>query len=143
MKKIVRSVVNKVLVEYTIDGVDQLKNPTPVARPVHVPKIVTKKHGIDRTIRDTSQGPGTELKKLLHKIGFRIKPDCSCNQHAKNMNNRGPKWCAENIDTVVGWLKAEADRQRLPFLEPVAKLVVKRAIRNAEKAARQSSPDVR
>jgi hypothetical protein len=35
-------------------------------------------------------------------------------------------------------LKGEADRRKLPFIRTGARLIVKRAIKNAEKALKQS-----
>jgi hypothetical protein len=49
------------------------------------------------------------------------------------MNQKGVEWCEQNIDTIVGWLREEADRADLPFTAIGAKIIVKRAIRNARK----------
>lgn len=49
------------------------------------------------------------------------------------MNQNGPDWCSEHIDTIVGWLKEEADRAQLPFSKLGARLLVRRAISNARK----------
>jgi hypothetical protein len=80
-------------------------------------------------------GPGTELKKLLATIGITASPACSCNARAAEMDRKGCDWCEENIDTIVGWLREEATKRRLPFLDAAGRLLVKRAIRNARKAA--------
>ena len=79
------------------------------------------------------QGAGTELKKILSKIGLEPAPGCKCNQHIQEMNIRGPAWCRENIETIVGWLAVEAQRAKLPFIATGAKVLIKRAIRKAEK----------
>ena len=79
------------------------------------------------------KGVGTELKKLLSKIGIKASPTCSCNHKAKIMNMKGILWCESNIDTILSWLKEESIRRKLPFIEHVAKLIVKRAIANAKK----------
>lgn len=81
-----------------------------------------------------SIGPGTELKKLIAKFGFKPKAGCKCNAHIQEMNQRGPDWCAANLDLIVGWLEEEAARAELPFSSVGAKLLVKRAISNARKA---------
>ena len=81
------------------------------------------------------QGVGTELKKMLAKIGIKSTAHCSCNKRARAMNMRGIDWCEANIDTIVGWLREEAGKRRLPFLDVAGRLLVKRAIRNARKAA--------
>jgi hypothetical protein len=78
-------------------------------------------------------GPGTELKKLLSKIGITATPNCSCNARAKIMDKNGSDWCENNIDTIVGWLKEEATKRNLPFINYAAKLLIKKAIKNARK----------
>ena len=82
----------------------------------------------------TMGGPGTELKALL-KTWLRIEATgtCSCNTKAKEMDARGCDWCEANIDTVVGWLRDEAARRGLPFIDVAGELLVKRAIKNARK----------
>jgi hypothetical protein len=82
-----------------------------------------------------TSGPGTELKKLLKKIGITATPNCSCNARAREMDARGPDWCEANLDTIVGWLREEATKRKLPFVDMAGRLLVKRAIRNARKAA--------
>jgi hypothetical protein len=49
------------------------------------------------------------------------------------MDHYGPQKCRERIDEIIGWLKEEADKRRLPFNETLARLVVRLAIRRAEK----------
>jgi hypothetical protein len=83
-------------------------------------------------------GPGTELKKLLAGWPFYLtsSPDCLCNARADAMDRReqdSPGWCEANIDTIVGWLREQAEARGLPFLEIAAKMLVRRAIRNARR----------
>ena len=80
-----------------------------------------------------THGPGTELKKLLKKIGITTSPTCSCNARARTMDERGCDWCAENLSTIVGWLKEEHARQKImiPFSETAVSLLVRYAIRRA------------
>lgn len=77
-------------------------------------------------------GPGTELKKMLAKIGIEATPNCTCNAKAKIMNFQGTQWCRDNLETVVGWLREEAQSRGLPFLDAVGRILVKTAIRRAE-----------
>ena len=84
-----------------------------------------------------TQGPGTELKKLLSRVGITASPDCSCNARARLMDERGIEWCEQNIDEIVGWLREEASKRGLPFIEMAGRMLVKRAIRNARKATIQ------
>jgi hypothetical protein len=80
-------------------------------------------------------GTGAELKKLLKAIGIVATPNCSCNARARTMDANGIEWCEANIDTIVGWLREEATKRKLPFVDMAGRLLVKRAIRNARKAA--------
>lgn len=83
--------------------------------------------------RSTAGGPGTELKQLLGKIGIEATADCPCHARAAEMDRRGCDWCAENIETILGWLREEAERRNLPFVEFAARQLVKLAIRRARK----------
>ena len=78
-------------------------------------------------------GPGTQLKKFLAKVGIKSTENCSCNARAKLMNERGIEWCEQNVNEIVGWLKEEAGKRKLPFLSMPAKIVVQRAIKIAKK----------
>jgi len=51
------------------------------------------------------------------------------------MDRNGPDWCEANIDTIVSWLREEAQARGLPFLDVAGRLLIRRAIRNARKAA--------
>lgn len=78
-------------------------------------------------------GPGTELKNLISRIGLKPSPGCQCNSHAIQMNLWGPDECERRIDQIVGWLREEAARRRLPFVETLGRMLVRRAISNARK----------
>lgn len=86
-----------------------------------------------------SGGPGTELKRLLSAVGINATPDCSCNARAAEMDRQGCDWCEANIETIVGWLREQAQSRGLPFLDAAGRLLVRRAIRNARKAS-QAKP---
>jgi len=88
-----------------------------------------------RTVTQTKTGgPGTELAALLKTIGIDAKEKgCQCKSHAKRMDKEGPKWCRDNIETILGWLQTEAKKRKLPFIKTAAKQVVLLAIRRAEK----------
>lgn len=79
-------------------------------------------------------GVGTQLKRLLGKIGIKATPTCSCNAKARHMDAMGIQWCEQNIDTIVGWLKEEAQNRKLPFIDMAGKMLVNRAISAAKKA---------
>lgn len=90
----------------------------------------------------TPTGPGTELKQLLAKIGIVATPGCDCNKRAAYMD-ANPLWCEDNIDQIVGWLREEAAKRGLPFLDVAGRVLVRRAIANARRkdatGARRSS----
>jgi hypothetical protein len=94
--------------------------------------------GVTRTMlivceaRPPQTGPGSELKKLLRRIGIDPTPTCSCNARALEMDSRGAAWCRENLETIVGWLREEAERRGLPFVEIAARGLVKLAIRRSK-----------
>lgn len=81
------------------------------------------------------EGPGAHLKRLLQKIGITATPNCSCNARAAMMDFRGPEWCEAHIDEIVGWLRDEAAKRGLPFIDAAGRLLVKRAIKSARKAS--------
>jgi len=85
-----------------------------------------------------THGPGVELKKLLKKIGITATPNCSCNARARRMDEeeaREPGWCEAHLDEIVGWLREEATKRGLPFLDVAGRVLVRRAIRNAKRSA--------
>jgi len=82
-----------------------------------------------------THGPGKELKKLLKRIGIVSKPTCSCNAHARRMDEMGCDWCAANVPTITEWMRGEAAKRKMPFIATLAGLMVKRAIHNARKEA--------
>ena len=82
-------------------------------------------------------GPGTELSKLLKRFGIEPTPTCACRAKAAQMDAWGPDECSkpERIEEVVAVMREEAKARGLPFIEIAAKLLIKRAIHNARKAA--------
>jgi hypothetical protein len=58
------------------------------------------------------------------------------------MNEQGNDWCEQNIDTIVGWLRDEAKRRGLPFVDMIGRIMVTRAIKKSRKLlANQPVPD--
>lgn len=103
-------------------------------------KIIANKHLSNNHKQINKKGgPGTELKKLLSIIRIKPSPSCSCNKKAELMDEWGPEVCEKQIDLIVSWLRDEAKIRRLPFVESLAKLLVKRAIKNARKNISSSS----
>lgn len=97
-----------------------------------------------RAVRRPAGGPGTELARFLSRFG--IRPDeagCRCEARAAEMDARGPDWCEVNLDTIVGWLREEAQRRggltwKL-FSETVARLLVRRAVKIARRKRQNES----
>jgi hypothetical protein len=85
-------------------------------------------------------GPGAELKKLLSMVGITAAPDCSCNAHAAKMNLWGADECERRIDEIVGWLREEATKRGLPFIDAAGRMLVRRAIANAKRLTRAADP---
>jgi hypothetical protein len=81
-------------------------------------------------------GPGTFLKNTLRRW-LKIEPsgNCPCEKHAMVMDAWGPDECEKRIDEIVGWLREEAVRRGLPFLDAAGRMLVRRAIKNAKRAA--------
>jgi len=57
----------------------------------------------------TGYGTGTELKKLLARVGVHTTPNCKCNARAAMMDRLGPGWCRDNRETIIGWLNEEIE----------------------------------
>lgn len=87
-----------------------------------------------KTLEENPYGPGTILSKMISSLGIKTSPTCSCKRHALEMNDRGIDWCEQNISTIVSWLKEESSKRKIPFIESVAILVIKRAIRQSKRA---------
>ena len=98
------------------------------------------------------KGPGTELILMLasplwKRLGIEVTTGCKCVRHASMMNEQVPDWCVENIEVIIGWLSDEHNHQRIrmPFLNTVAVIMVRTAIKRSRKRrdehSRQSDPD--
>jgi glycosyltransferase involved in cell wall biosynthesis len=78
-------------------------------------------------------GPGTELKRLLKRIGIEATPNCSCNKRANEMDWQGIEWCEEHIEEIVDWMGGEAKKRGLPYIRIAGKSIANMAIRRAKK----------
>jgi len=87
-----------------------------------------------------TSGPGTELSKLLKRFGIEPTPTCQCRAKQQEMDQWGCDECSkpERIEEVVKVMREEAAARGLPFLDIAGRLLVRRAISNARKAAPQS-----
>jgi hypothetical protein len=84
-----------------------------------------------------TSGPGTELSRLLKRIGIEPTPTCACRAKAQQMDLWGCDECErpERIDEVVAVMRAEAEARGLPFIDIAGRLLIKRAISNARRNA--------
>jgi hypothetical protein len=82
---------------------------------------------------DFSCRAGLALKRLLARVGIVATANCSCNAKAMQMDIWGCDKCEENTDVIVGWLREEAEKRGLPFLDAAGRLLVKKAISDARK----------
>jgi hypothetical protein len=84
-----------------------------------------------------TSGPGTELSKLLKRIGIEPTPTCACRAKAAQMDAWGCDEASkpERIDEVVKVMREEAEARGLPFLDVAGRLLVRRAIANARRNA--------
>ena len=84
-------------------------------------------------LRSKDQGVGSALAGILKWFGIRETKVCNCRSMRLKMNLQGPDWCEENMDEILDWLKAQANRRGLPFSRYVAKAMVNRAIKKTRK----------
>lgn len=81
-------------------------------------------------------GPGSQLQALLSAVGIRAaETGCRCRSRAGFMDRQGPDWCERNIDTIVGWLRDEAKKRGIPFVDMAGRQLVRVAIARARRAA--------
>jgi hypothetical protein len=95
-----------------------------------------------KTIEENPNGPGAILSSMIKSLGIVMTQGCSCRRHAIEMNEKGNDWCEANIDTIVSWLREEATKRKLPFIDTVGKIMVKRAIKKSRRLlANQPVPE--
>lgn len=86
-----------------------------------------------KTLEQDPNGPGSILTNMIKTLGIKSSSNCSCRRHAIEMNEKGPDWCEQNINQILGWLKEESGKRKLPYVEFVAKSMVQRAIYKSRK----------
>ena len=79
---------------------------------------------------------GSSLKALLAQFGLVPQGDCACGEHAAEMDRNGCDWSEQNISTIVSWLREEATKRGLPFVDLAGTVLVRRAISNARRLHR-------
>jgi hypothetical protein len=87
-----------------------------------------------RFVPPSATGPGSQLKRLLWRLGIVGKVSCRCEARAAAMDRLGVQWCKANIDTIVGWLREEAGERKILFVEFAVRRLVQLAIWLAARA---------
>lgn len=84
------------------------------------------------------------MKNMLAGWPFYVtaSSDCSCNRVAAAMDAWGPDECEkpERMAYIVAAMRENAERMGMPFVELAAKMLVRRAIKNARRAAENTAP---
>lgn len=86
-----------------------------------------------KTLEENPNGPGTILTNMISTLGIKSTSNCSCRRHALEMNEKGNDWCEANMPTILSWLKEESSKRNLPYIETVASMMVKRAIKTSRR----------
>jgi hypothetical protein len=102
-----------------------------LARPLPVEKQYLQ--GLLATFDPYSDGPGTELQKLISWFYSHENKRCKCATRIAKMNAWGPDKCEENMDTILRWLKHSAKINSVIYVESAVRLLVQLAIRRARK----------
>lgn len=74
------------------------------------------------------KGPGDYLKQMFSWFFINARPECPCEEHARQMNEWGPDGCEENLSTIIGWLEKEAKERKIAFSRKGARVLVKACI---------------
>lgn len=86
-------------------------------------------------------GPGSELTRLLAKLGIKKKSGCGCAKRAAQMDAWGTDECERRIDEIADWLVDAADDSLVTRYLPgavkaiAAKSLIREAIRRARATA--------
>lgn len=85
-------------------------------------------------------GPGCHLSRLLAKFWIKDKTGCGCKQHAAVMDQWGPDECLNRIDDIIAWMREEADKRKLLFVESGARAMIRIAVWRARRELANVSP---
>jgi hypothetical protein len=94
---------------------------------------ITLRNLFPKTLEENPHGAGTILSGMLSSLGIKSAPNCSCKRNAIEMNEKGPDWCEENIQQILGWLKEESQKRNMPYIETIAKIMVMKAIKKSRR----------
>lgn len=86
-----------------------------------------------KTLEQDPNGPGSILTGMIKSLGISSSSTCSCRRHALEMNEQGPDWCEQNMDTILSWIRDEAKKRGLPFIDMVGRAMIQRSINRSRK----------
>lgn len=86
-------------------------------------------------------GPGTFMYGSLKLLKLVFRKECKCKDRAKIMNDRGVDWCEQNQETILEWLRKEANNQGIFFIESIAQMLIRHSIKKARKWAERNHKD--
>jgi len=105
----------------------------------YAPDVVASEPQYATAAPPVAGGPGTELKKMLALVGITASEGCACNERAATMDNWGCDETERRIPEVAGWLREEAERRGVIYVDAAARVLIVMAIRNARKEARRAT----
>jgi glycosyltransferase involved in cell wall biosynthesis len=79
---------------------------------------------------DAKGTPGTLFKGMLLAIGIKAEAGCRCEEYAALMDSWGVELCRQRVPMIVGWLRQEAERRKVPMIgfNAIANAAVKAAL---------------
>ena len=80
------------------------------------------------------EGVGTQLAKILNRVGIEYDPGCSCSSKVSLLDKKGLKWCTENQDYIINILSEEAIKRNIPIVPKTFRALVRLAIFNVNKS---------
>lgn len=78
------------------------------------------------------KGVGDTLSVIIKKMGHNYQPISKARSKITFLNKMGIDWCDKHQNIILEWLREECTTQRIPFLELVAKSIIRLAIRKAK-----------
>lgn len=101
-------------------------------------KYASRTSGPVGRFSDHVSRPGTVLTALFKWLGFNPLAGCKCKQIALVMDRKGPAWCRENIDKIVGLIDKQAKRRGWCFSRIAIRLLVELALLICERKERKN-----
>ena len=74
----------------------------------------TQNAALDATAEASTFGPGDVVKVVLTRLGYRIGPQCGCDEFRQKMNGWGWLGSWSHRAEIVDWFIAKAREQNIP-----------------------------